>query len=355
MNDDEASAWLWDQWQQVLEGADLSVDADVDRLGNSPVTSIRYAVFAQVLGKIANPVRDILCLQRGAPLAGAWNARSFCEKVGVPWVSANHNVLGTSTSPYLSKPLRRPMLTADMPNVRDKQQWAMLVAFLSSLQTASQRELDTAFRMLLTSAVKRMSRHEFAYPIPHRISLAAVQSIVSDFLKSQSGGLRALVVTAALMRTIGAAFELFSRVEIQGINEPDTAKGVPGDIMCYDGDGRLALVVEVKDRALSLADVRDATRKVRQSWEAVTDLLFAARGPIARDRDAIDESLASAWATGLNIHYLEIDLMIRVVFSLQSEDWRPRFLGWVCRELDSTGEHRHRRVWYSLLSRVATV
>ena len=62
-----------------------------------------------------------------------------------------------------------------------------------------------------------------------------------------------LVVTTALMETLGEAFGLFPRVESQGLNEPDAATGMPADVMCYGPDGDLRLAVEVKDRDLTRA------------------------------------------------------------------------------------------------------
>ena len=97
-----------------------------------------------------------------------------------------------------------------------------------------------------------------------------------------------LVVTTALMETLGEAFGLFPRVESQGLNEPDAATGMPADVMCYGPDGDLRLAVEVKDRDLtrsgasgssrlsarsgpndrkrSRGNVRSAGRRVRRRW-----------------------------------------------------------------------------------------
>jgi len=110
VNNSEARAWLDAEWSKALEKNAAHVgdiDEQLDRLVNSRVSSVRYALITQLLGKLANPERSLMCLQSGSSDPGAWNARSFCDAVIVPWVSEKQNVLGTSAEPYASKPLRR--------------------------------------------------------------------------------------------------------------------------------------------------------------------------------------------------------------------------------------------------------
>ncbi len=92
--------------------------------------------------------------------------------------------------------------------------------------------------------------------------------VLGAFLAEASGGLRALVVTVATMTVLGNAFSLFENVLSQGLNEADSLSGAPGDVMCIDSNGNIVLAIEVKDRALTLSDVRSSTQKAR----ALTDI-----------------------------------------------------------------------------------
>ena len=152
------------------------------------------------------------------------------------------------------------------------------------------------------------------------------------------------------MQVVGDGFSLFERVESQGLNEADVASGAPGDIMCYDDSNHMVLAVEVKDRALTLSDVRASTRKARESDAALSSLLFAAPGIRNRDETAIDNSVMTAWASGLNIYQIDIVDLAASTFSLLSEDWRPTLLRQIGKELDARGDHAHRRAWHDLLS-----
>ena len=131
MNDDELVEWLDLRWNSILSSTDQEEDSDVDRLVNSDTVSIRYAFVTQLLGKFAQPDRDILCLQMGSSEepddTGRWDPRSFCSRLVVPWVQRNQSVLGTSTDPYVNNPLRRRSLDVNMESLRSRAQWDALI------------------------------------------------------------------------------------------------------------------------------------------------------------------------------------------------------------------------------------
>ena len=134
MDADEARAWLDAEWAAALEAGDDEPDAEIDKLANSKGVAVRYALVTQLLGKIADPARDLRAVQLGDGAGGAWDARSFSTSVIVPWVADNQHVLGASAEPYASKPLRRERLEHDMSNVRYKADWNGLVALFDGLE-----------------------------------------------------------------------------------------------------------------------------------------------------------------------------------------------------------------------------
>ena len=350
MDNVEVRQWLDAIWSQVLESGSSEPDESIDKLVDSRVTSIRYALLTQILGKVADPDRSLMYLQSGNQEAGAWNARSFCDAVIVPWVSDNHDVLGTGSEPYASKPLRRPRLERNMQNVRNKAEWEALYDFFSSLDHVDNDELKVAFRRCLGSVARRLSRQSFKYQIPIRASLPQLLQALEEYFREPSGGLRPLVITAAMMEVLGEGFSIFSRVTSQGINEADAASGAPGDVMCYDAEDNLVLAVEVKDRALKLSDVRSSTRKAQKSISSLSNLLFAAPKIHDQEKDSIFNSIETAWASGLNIHRVDIVELAATTFVLLGEEWRPAFLRRIGNELDARGDHAHRLAWHRILS-----
>ena len=225
MDSAEARKWLDSEWEDVLSDAELAPDPEMDRLIDSSVVSIRYAVVTQMLGKIADSTRSLLFLQSGTGEKGAWNARSFCDSVIVPWVAENHDVIGTSAEPVCEQ------------------------AISSVFGGGGQALVEAVLQV----------------PDPHAYQCSGDARLVGGNSVGSSGGFRPMVVAAALMEVAGKGFGLFSRVDSQGVNEADAASGVPGDVMCYAADDSVVMAVEVKDRNLTLADVRSSTRKAQQA------------------------------------------------------------------------------------------
>ena len=349
MNNAEARAWLDREWQSVLEAPVTETDPEIDRLVDSRIVSIRYAVVTQLLGKITDPRRGLLYLQSGSGEAGAWDARSFCKSVIVPWVSDNHNVIGTSADPYVGKPLRRPRLERSMDNVRDKRAWECLVELFLKLDQCSPDELKEAYRRVLRGLARKLEGQSFRYPIPKRVSLPVLLDVLNEYLDSPSGGFRAQAVTPALLGVIGEGFSLFTKVESQALNEADSASGMPGDVMCYGEDNRLALAVEVKQGDLTLTDVRTSTQKVLESDDRLSQFLFASPGIQKKEKEEIKATMDKFWASGLNLYHTDIMGLAATTFVLLDEDYRPKLLRQVGVELDNRGNHHHRRVWYKLM------
>ena len=351
MDNTEARQWLDNAWRWVLKDKQEEPDSVIDRLVNSDVLSIRYAILTQIPGKIAHERRSLLFIQMGtAATPGTWVARSFCSAVIVPWVEDNHDVLEKSPDPYVNNPLRRPRLDEGLEQLRSKDEWFALVAFLSQLNSASRIVLEDAFIRCLKSVACELSAQSFVYQIPLRVSLPQMIKTLETFITEPSGGLRPLAVTAALMVVLGKAFSIFTEVASQGLNESDSSSGAPGDVMCMDGNDQMILAVEVKDRAFTLADVRSSVRKPRESANPLSNLLFAAPNIRKHDRDAIRENIETAWTYGLNISQIDIVDLASASFTLLAESWRPELLREIGRELDRRRDHRHRRDWDVLLS-----
>ena len=355
MKDDELSEWLDDKWKAILLEPSNEDDPEIDRFVNSSLISIRYAFVTQMLGKFANPDRDILCLQIGSTdpepeIMGRWDPRSFCTKIVVPWVQRNHSVLGTSTDPYVSNPLRRRRLDEDTVSLRNRSEWNDLVKTLTKLESASDASaVSDMLERCLYSIARRLRQQKVDYPVPLRISLDQLSALMDRFLATSHGGLRPQIVATALMRTIGRAFSIFSQVAGQGVNEPDAATGAPGDVLCYGPDDAIVLAVEVKGNELRLVELEATVSKARSS--GVGNILFATPGFAPEDSDAITGRISEEWAQGSNIYQISIQSLARSSFMLLDEKWRVTFLREICDELDSRSTQPADRLeWATLLS-----
>lgn len=336
MNNDALGHWLRERWDQVSEAAVQAEDPEVDRLANSSVKSIRYAALAQLLGKLADPSRDILCLQRGdsedADTAGRWDARTVCHKVVVPWDQENQSVLGGSPEPYVNNPLRRPRLDVQLESVKSRSEWEALVVFLQRASVKGTRAaLEQAIDAYLGAVRRRLDRQAVHYGVPPRVSLEQLLHVLENYLSPSSRGLRALATATALFRILGASLGLFS-VTSQGLNEADSATGAAGDILCAGNDGQTLMAVEVKDRSATLVDFEASLTKVRTA--GVSRLMFVVPGIVERDAEAVRQRGAAAWAQGIDVHTTDVVSLARTALMLLEEVWRREFLSELGAELN---------------------
>ena len=337
-------------WETVTHEEGGKIDPDIDRLIGSRFVAIRFCLPTQLLGKLADPRLNCLCLQKGqGGDASSWDPRSFANKVIVPWVAENQAVLGTSTDPYVSKPLRRPRLEADPGNVKGKEEWMLLFRVLNDVQVGNSEEY-TRHRLLETLRCihRRFAALDFEYYIPERISIEQTENLVVAFLSESSGGDRGLAVAAALFETFGEYFKIYKEVKRRAINASDQATGLASDIECIGEDGNLKLAVEVKERSITLADVRSAIRKARRI--SLQELLFNAPGTSISEADDISELIATTWASGTNLYRLAVEELIRVGLALTGEGGRRRFIELVGNQLDTYNtQPANRQRWKELL------
>ncbi len=123
---DEAQKILYQMWNEVLqlspaelERTDFVEDSTLYQLIRDLMTArtkaFRYAALTQIIAKAVSPNINCLTLQAKADPPGAFDARSFCKKVLVPFEREYlGGALGNSQDPYVSKPLRRAKIDPDI-------------------------------------------------------------------------------------------------------------------------------------------------------------------------------------------------------------------------------------------------
>lgn len=352
-NAEVARRILDELWNEVMAEDALTTRPEYDKLIDSRGVAIRYALPTQLLGKATDAKLDCLCLQkRNQKGNSAWDPRSFSKKVTAPWVIANQKVLGTSVEPYVGNPLRVPRLQSDPGPVKDQDDWIGLYKILHEVQEKNDPmfTLD-ALRWTLRSIKRKLAENTFEFVIPERVSLEQTRQTIGQFLKEGSGGDRGLAVAAALFQTFGKFLGLYSKVTRHMINASDASTGATADIECFDVDGNLKLAVEVKERSLTLTDVKAGLIKARK--ESVQGLLFNSPTIKAVDAEEIAELFDKTWASGTNLYQLSIDELIKVGLTLTGEAGRKDFLENVGIQLNEFNtQPKNRQRWKQFLEEV---
>lgn len=331
--------------------SDMDLHTAIQDSINAPTRTYRYVLPTQLLAKSVDASLDCRALQVAAGTKGAFDARTICHRVIVPFDRAHESVLGGSPEPYVNNPLRIPAITRQYEaQQQNKSGWALLCDVLDAVQLANDLEFTRAvFKQTLIEIHRRLTKVRVTYPTPQRISSERAAGLVADFLASQSGGDRAQAVASALFRAIGTTFGIYTDVRRSRTNAADIAAGQVADLECVAGD-HIVLAVEVKDQPLTLRHVQDKVLTMRSLQ--VTELAFLAlKGVEAQERPQIDALIAREFSSGQNIYVLDsFAQLFAVMLALLGESGRRTFLDAIGEELDRYGSDlSHRKAWQQLL------
>jgi hypothetical protein len=292
-----------------------------------------------------------LQVKRGG--TGCFDARSVNEKVIVKFDKENENVLGGSPQPYVNNPLRKPEITPSYSaQQKDKEGWEVLGSILEKVESESSPEFTRMVLMqTLYEVLSRLSKTKVLYPAPQRVSLKQTNGLIKQFLSAQSLGDRPQAIASALLETIGEEFKIFSQVKRSKTTSADASTGQVGDVECFSGKN-LVLGVEVKDKELTLSEVRGKTRKIRA--KGLSEFVFLlTKGISKEDETAISNTIQKEFSSGQNIYLLPLETFVSNILALLGEKGRKKFLIKVGETLDKyASEIKHRRAWSDLLSKV---
>ena len=316
----------------------------------SRTKTYHYVLPTQLLAKSVNHELDAHSLQVAYDVPGAFDARTVAHKVIVPFDQANHRVLGGSPEPYVNNPVRVPAVTAEYrAQQKAKRDWDKLIDVLDAVQDANSRTFtEQVFEQVLVEIYRLLADVVVVYPTPNRISLDKANHLIQQYLDTGSGGDRMESVCAALFQTIGEKFGIFDTVRREKVAAPDTFSGMLADIECWLDD-RIVLLVEVKDRALTLVQLDNKLDHARA--EHVAEILFIAKsGKHSDDADEIDTRILSEFASGQNIYVSNFFDFALGILVLLGEAGRVDFLDRVGKELDRVhSDIVHRKAWAELL------
>jgi hypothetical protein len=232
---------------------------------------------------------------------------------------------------------------------RDKVGWEHLVHVLSTVQDTNDPEFSERVLLQVLGEIHvRLSATRVTYPAPLRVSLRDTLEMIERFLSESAGGDRLLAVTSALFAILGQRFGLFARVRRQSITTADTPSGMVADLECLTAEDEIALVVEVKDRILTVTELRSTMVKVRE--RQIAEIFIIAQQGVENDA-TIQSEVDRDFAVGHNVYIMPVKPVAVAVLSLIGEAGRQEFLREVGRNLDDyRADIRHRRAWAELLS-----
>jgi hypothetical protein len=319
----------------------------------STTKTYHYVLPTQLLCKCVDRHLDSHSIQAAYNKPGAFDARTIAHGVIVPFDQANHRVLGGSAEPYVNNPLRCPaVIKRYRAQQKNKQDWDKLIAVFDAVEEANAPDFtQKIFDQILAELYQLLSEVEVVYPTPNRVSFKQTIELVNSFTAGKSGGDRIEAICAALFRAIASEFGLFDDIRRQKVNAADSVSGMGADIECRYKN-KIALLVEVKDRSLTLTqlNVKLDTARVKKISEI---LLLAEKGLAQAGQAQVEERVKSEFSSGQNIYISNFLDFSTGILILLGEKGRVVFLGLVGQELDNANSSIvHRRAWSQLLKSI---
>ena len=316
--------------------------------------SFRYALLTQVLAKLANSSLNALALQRQAGVPGAFDARSFCRKVVVVFEREHlKGVLGNSDDPYVSKPLRHPLVSLDIiQHIKDKEGWKRLYHVLKIVQDRNDISFtEKVLRQILLEVRRVLREVEISEEVPLSssfISAFKLKQIVDEFLSKPSEGARAQAIIYALMRILNERTNTFNKIVSTKSTVADEYAKRLVDIECFNSEGNLKIGIAVTEN-LDLRKLKEELDKaVRRKIKRLIIVAYRVKvNPETLHR--IVELYEVEYKIDIIINSLTNFILL--LTTLLNNRMRIQFLEEVRKVLNELGYIDHLLDWYKILKR----
>lgn len=278
----------------------------IDTVLESNHKTFKYILFTQLLAKATDAQIDILSLQKKDNSIGAYDARSLCHTVIVPFEkTVLDKVLGGSNEPFLNKPARFPRL--DPSNAvrrgKDKELLDLLCNSLPTITTPTLAHEELVYFLYKLLQLKQAKERDRKFSIPATSNNAIkLFEFIMTFIQESYGGETLVLVVAGL-------YHLFYletpniRIEVHPVNESGTSKNEISDLDIYQND-TLKIANEIKDKLYSEIDVQHAVDKVIAGGG---NQMFFIVGIHTQQRDNL-------WISKLLAEYQSKDFLLEITY-----------------------------------------
>ena len=261
--------------------------------------TFRYILFTAILARATDNKVHARALQVGSDLTGAYDARSLCHDVLVPFErDFMESALGGSNEPYLNKPARYKQV--DLSNaVRKGKDTQRLISIHNLLDELMTEPSSTAFDALCACVYYTRERipPKDEFLVNKDSSASGLQQII-QFIELYSsechgGETAATAVGSALSCLYPSLYQELS-VYVHPVNQAGSSSNEVADVDGYL-DEDLAYAIEVKDKNFTLSDVGHAAKKVKNYGHDLLIFIIGERGLLTGDEttESIEKNLSS--------------------------------------------------------------
>jgi hypothetical protein len=122
------------------------------------------------------------------------------------------------------------------------------------------------------------------------------------------------------------------------------------DLECVKKDGSIAFAVEVKDRHITVSQLKAKVRTIRE--KQVSEIFFVAtEGTAPSEEEEVESLIDHEFVSGQNVYVTDLERLARTALALLGERGRQEFLRETSAQLEKyRSDITHRRAWASILA-----
>ena len=277
---EDAAVILENEYAKVIDSSEPECTHKefIDFVIDNTHLTYKYILFTAILSKAADNSINPLCLQKHSSLPGAYDARTVCHKVIVPFeMEILKKALGGSNEPFLNKPARFPELSKDNAVRRGRDQ-SILYSLWDNLPLITTSEDATqCLDYILYKLIKIRDEKEqlTIFTIEDSMNLPSkLLHYIGEALKESYEG-EILTLMIAGIYHLMYLHNPDVVVEVHPVNQSGASSREISDLDIFL-NGRLISSNELKDKEYAETDVRHAADKV---MSAGGDRMLFIEGP----------------------------------------------------------------------------
>lgn len=292
------------------------IKEELQTILNGSHLTYKYILVNALLAKSTLSNINILCLQKKSLLPGAYDARSLCHKVLVPFERNFLNgALGRSNEPFLNKPARYTELSLGNA-VRKGKDYELLTLLYNALPTLETQE--DAFSALTDSIYYLLSIAEINEEIYNveqtsKISPNTAESFIEDLLVKSFGGESLVLAIGTLITLLCKSSSNNDVVNTHIVNQSGASSKEISDIDVYRNN-KILYTIEAKDKTFSPEDVEHAFTKVAKA--GINRMMFITGPRATLSSGSYEDLIEKASSLGVYLTFSSYSAFTKYILSL---------------------------------------
>ena len=211
-----------------------------------PHKTFRYMLFTGLLAAVSDKSLHPRCLQVNAGVPGAFDARSLCQKVVVPFEKKMLNGrLGASNEPFANKSARFDMIrkTNNVRKGADQKALFMLYDVLEFVRTANEEVRVKTFKYALSVILKLPPNKSSVTVLPPITGADIGVDAFFSFFESRTKGVSAVATLAAAYRFL---YTKPMKMKVHPATESGASSKEVGDIDVASMGGNKTPIIDTR-------------------------------------------------------------------------------------------------------------